>query len=94
MRNVALQLHKDEYSWEVKIRNTSEAVSGHKTPLGHHTDCGPMGLGKYNSLGEYYGPHTASSVFLILIPVASTCMRYQMRFHETLIFGENHVKIG
>ena len=26
-----------------------------------------MGLGQYNSLGEYCGPHTASSVFLILI---------------------------
>ena len=23
-----------------------------------------MGLGQYNSLGEYCGPHTASSVFL------------------------------
>ena len=22
---------------------------------------------QYNSLGEYYGPHTASSVFLVLI---------------------------
>ena len=37
------------------------------TPLGHHTDRGPMGLGQYNSLGEYCGPHTASSEFLILI---------------------------
>ena len=27
-----------------------------------------MGLGQYNSLGEYCGPHTASSVFLILLP--------------------------
>ena len=26
-----------------------------------------MGLGQYNSLGEYCDPHTASSVFLILI---------------------------
>ena len=26
-----------------------------------------MGLGQYDSLGEYCGPHTASSVFLILI---------------------------
>ena len=26
-----------------------------------------MGLGQYNSLGEYCGPHTASSVFLILV---------------------------
>ena len=36
-------------------------------PLGYHTDHSPMGLGQYNSLGEYCGPHTASSVFLILI---------------------------
>ena len=26
-----------------------------------------MGLGQYNRLGEYCGPHTASSVFLILV---------------------------
>ena len=26
-----------------------------------------MGLGQYYSLGEYCGPHTASSVFLILM---------------------------
>ena len=26
-----------------------------------------MGLGQYNGLGEYCGPHIASSVFLILI---------------------------
>ena len=29
-----------------------------------------MGLGQYTSLGEYCGPHTASSVFLILVPTA------------------------
>ena len=40
---------------------------GHNTPLGHHTDHRPTGLGQYDSLGEYYGPHTASSVFLILL---------------------------
>ena len=28
-----------------------------------------MSLGQYNSLGEYRGPHTTSSVFLILIPI-------------------------
>ena len=27
-----------------------------------------MGLGQYDSLGEYCGPHTASSGFLILLP--------------------------
>ena len=26
-----------------------------------------MGLGQYGSLGEYCGPHTASSVFLMLL---------------------------
>ena len=36
------------------------------TPLGHHTDHCPLGLGQHNSLAEYCGPHTASSVFLIL----------------------------
>ena len=34
--------------------------------LGHYTDRVPVGLGHYGSLGEYCGPHTASSVFLIL----------------------------
>ena len=29
-----------------------------------------MGLGQYNSLGEYCDPHTASSVFLILTIIA------------------------
>ena len=27
----------------------------------------PMGLGQYNSLGEYCDPHTASPVFLIIV---------------------------
>ena len=27
-----------------------------------------MGLGQYDSLGEYCGPHTASSVFLVSLP--------------------------
>ena len=55
------------YSWIVQIRNTSRQYSGHNTPLGHYTDCSPMGLGQYNGLGEYCSPHTASSVFLILL---------------------------
>ena len=54
----------------VKTRNTSEAVLRPQyIPLSHHTDCGPMGLGQYNSLGEYCGPHTALSVFLILVHI-------------------------
>ena len=36
-------------------------------PIGHHTDHGPIDLGLYDSLGEYCGPSTASSVFLIII---------------------------
>ena len=54
---------KNWYSWVVKIRNTSEAVL--KYPIGLYTDCGPMG--QYNSMDEYCNPHTASSVFLILL---------------------------
>ena len=37
---------------------------GKHTPLGQHTDRSLVGLGQY---GEYCGPHTASSVFLILL---------------------------
>ena len=68
-RNNALLLHKHSYSWVIKTRNSPEVVLGNSNniPLGHHTDLSPMGLGQYNSLGEYYGPHNASSVFLILI---------------------------
>ena len=55
------------YSWVVKIRKTSDTVLRPQYTPSHHTDRGPMGLGQYNSLGEYCGPHTASSVFLILL---------------------------
>ena len=41
--------------------------SGHNTPLDHHTDRSPMGFGQYDSLGEYYDPHTASSVSYIIM---------------------------
>ena len=41
----------------------------HNTPLGYRTDRRPAGLGQYDNLGEYCGPHTVSSVFLILIHV-------------------------
>ena len=40
--------------------------SCYNTPLGHHTDRGPMSLG-LDRLEEYCDPHTASSVILILI---------------------------
>ena len=41
----------------------------HYTDIIHHyTDRSLVGLlGQYNSLGEYCGPHTASSVCLILV---------------------------
>ena len=48
--------------WVVKIRNTSEVVLGPQYSSCHHTDNGPVGLGQYNSLGEYCDP-----VFLIFI---------------------------
>ena len=41
--------------------------SGHNTLLGHYTDTDPIGLGQYDSLEEYCGLHTSSSVFLILV---------------------------
>ena len=44
----------------VKLRNTSEALLGPVySPWPSYT------LRQYDSLGEYCGPHTASSVFLI-----------------------------
>ena len=55
-------------SYVVKTRNTSEALNSvSNAPLGPDTDCGPVGLGWYVSLGEYCGPHTASSLFLMLV---------------------------
>ena len=35
--------------------------------LGHHNDCGPSDLGQYNGLDEYSDPHTASSLFIIIL---------------------------
>ena len=42
-----------------------------------------MGLGQYDSLGEYCGPHTASSVFLILLAAAVFTV-----FRRTLEVGD------
>ena len=56
-----------DYSWVVKIRNTSKAIySSNNAPLSHHTDHGPTCLGQYNSVyvEEYWGSYTVSSVFL------------------------------
>ena len=55
------------YSWVVKIRNTSEAVLRPQYSPWPLYCLHPMGLGQYDSLGEYCGPHTASSVFPTLI---------------------------
>ena len=38
---------------------------GHNTPLGYHTDQGPWGCGQCYGQGLYWGPSTASEVFLI-----------------------------
>ena len=53
------------YSWVVKIRLTSEAVLRPNTPLGHHTGYVHAGCGI--ALGEYCGPRTGSSVFLVIV---------------------------
>ena len=45
--------------------------SGHYTPLGHYTDRSNMGLGQHKSLGGNCGPHTASSVFLLLLIITN-----------------------
>ena len=58
---------KNWYSRVVKIRNTSEAVLRPQYTPGHHTDSVPMGLGLFDSLGEYRGLSTASEVFLVLV---------------------------
>ena len=69
-------LHYRKWYREVqRLRSTwngmdRRSAKGHKTPLGYNTDHGRMALDQYNSLGEHCGPHTASSVFLILIIVS------------------------
>ena len=60
LKTVALYLHKHKYIWVVKIRNTSEAVLTIQ-PLAIILSI------QYDSIGEFCGPHTASSVFLILV---------------------------
>ena len=52
---------ENRYSWVVKIVNTVEAVRGGSTPATIHPSAAIL------SLGKYCGPHTASSVFLILV---------------------------
>ena len=62
-----MQTEKKHAEILVKLDSKDKKHSGQNTPHGHYTDCGPMGLGQYNCLGEYCDPHTASSVFLILL---------------------------
>ena len=72
------------------------AGTGHNTPLGHHTGHGPIGLGQYDGPGEYCGPHTASSMFLISIyqlsPDGSTCVSPIPGEDSGLQKGALHVK--
>ena len=48
-----------------------------------------MGLGQYNGLGEYCDPHTASSVFLILI-YTDPCGLSLLTFAVLSVGGEFH----
>ena len=66
---ICIIVHENDYSWLVKIRNTSEAVLRPQyNPWPPHYPCPPV-LGQYDGLGEYIycrpGPHTALSLFLI-----------------------------
>ena len=71
---------KNWYSWAVKKRTPQRQYSGHNTPLGHHTDCGPMGLGKYNSL-------IINIVALILPPLCF--LYYYYAYWVEVCYGTN-----
>ena len=47
-----------------------------------------MGLGQYDGHGEYCGPHTASSVFLILVlvPYAWSLVKALMGLHASELY--------
>ena len=45
-----------------------------------HIYHGPVSLGQYTSLGLQCGAHTASSMFLITLPVL--CKTFNLKFHE------------
>ena len=55
------------YSWVGKKHHRG-SIQATIQPLTNiiYTDHGPMGLGQYNSLGEYCGLNTASSVSYII----------------------------
>ena len=65
MKTVALQLHRHKCSWVVKIKKKHLRGSARVTILPVAITLS-TGIGQYDGLGEYCGPHTASSVFLIL----------------------------
>ena len=52
-------------------------IYGSKNKKHLHTDSSLVGVGQYNSIGEYCGPHTASSVFLILVWVLVSIITYR-----------------
>ena len=62
-KTFALQLHKHEYnySWIVKIRKTSKEVLRSQYSPWPSYPLWPTGIGQYDGLGEYCGPHTAPS---------------------------------
>ena len=72
---------------------------GHNAPLGHHTDRGPVGLGQYDGLREYCGPHTASSVFLMLVENGEDLLMFNIFLISLnpelpLLAGKNVGKVG
>ena len=69
MKTIALSLHKQAYSWVVKLRNPSEAVLKLQyTPwLTYWPIAMNAARGQYNRIGDYYDRYTASSVFLISV---------------------------
>ena len=67
-----MQIEKNKHQEIVKSGSKNKkhlrgSSSDPITPLGHHTEDSPMGLGQYVGVGGYCGPHTVSSVFLILV---------------------------
>ena len=68
--NACIDIQRHEYIVRYSKETPQRQYSGHNTPLGHHINCSPVGLGQYNSRGEYCGPHTAApSVFYFCITI-------------------------
>ena len=72
MKFIALLPTGSEEREVLGVESIPDAILN-KTPLrpqytlGHYTYHNPTGLGQYDGLREYYGPHTASSEFLVII---------------------------